>query len=314
MKVLVSVIIPAYNSSQYISETIDSVLKQSYKHLEVIVVDDGSTDNTLQIAEKFEKYGVRVYAQKNKGACAARNYGYQLSKGEFIQFLDADDVLAPDKIEKQLNELLKYDNYHDLLIHCKWGRFRDGEEVYHWGPDVSIRTDLKPVDWLIINHMSITGCWLTHRDLIEKGGRWNEDLKRNQDGEFFSRVMLQASKVLYSNEAKVYYRSGITSSISATKNAAAALSGYKAVELIEDYIFSLEKSARTRLAVANMYQSFVLEHYIAFPTLANKAELKVKEMGGATIKLQGGSLLKTLGRIMGWKNALRLKKVLLRLK
>lgn len=98
---LVSVIIPCYNAENYVSEAIESALDQTYSNVEVIVVDDGSTDRSIEVVRSF---GDRVRLQQidREGACAARNLGLQLSRGEFIQFLDADDVLLPNKLEMQL--------------------------------------------------------------------------------------------------------------------------------------------------------------------------------------------------------------------
>jgi len=310
MDKLVSVIIPAYNAEKYITETIDSVLNQTWKNIEIIVVDDGSADNTLQVIKPFEEYGVKIFTQLNKGGCAARNAGFKSSSGEFIQFLDADDLLSADKIEKQLLMLLATAGYKNKIIHCKWSRFfKNIKEVSDPGPHESIRRNLKPADWLITDHMSMTGCWLMHRSLIDKGGLWDEKLKRNQDGEFFSRLLVFAEEVLYQDEVTVYYRSGIPNSVSQNNSYAAAESALRAIELIEKYIFSLEKSEKANQVLANKYIEFVYENYIKYPDLSYKAETKVKSLGGATLKLRGGAGLKTLEAVLGWKMALRLKKL-----
>jgi len=307
---MVSVIIPAYNSESYIAETLNSVFAQTYKDLEIIVVDDGSKDGTVEIIKKYELAGVICLTQHNKGACAARNIGYKNSSGDFIQFLDADDILSPDKIEKQLQQLLTTKNYQNKIIHCRWGRFYQDNtaDVRWWGPHELIRRDLKPADWLVANHMSMTGCWLTPRQLIEKGGLWDESLKKNQDGEFFSRLMMHAEEVLYCDEVRVYYRSDVATSVSRNKSSAAAESSLKAIDLIASYLFALETSNRTRLATANMYQDFIYANFISFPELAQIAEEQVKALGGASIKLPGGPALRVMNRLLGWKSTLLLKK------
>jgi glycosyltransferase involved in cell wall biosynthesis len=105
---LVSVIIPAYNASKFIQETLNAVIQQTHRDLEIIVVDDGSTDDTARIVKGVQKEDSRVtlYRQANQGASVARNLGIEKSKGDFIAFLDADDLWHPTKIEKQ----------HDLLL------------------------------------------------------------------------------------------------------------------------------------------------------------------------------------------------------
>jgi glycosyltransferase involved in cell wall biosynthesis len=308
---LVSIIIPAYNSSEYIKQTLESVLEQTYRPIEVIVVDDGSTDNTIAIASHFKDHGVIILANPKKGACAARNFGYHHSKGEFIQFLDADDPIAPDKIEKQLKQLLSYNNWDMNLIHCSWGRFSTNRsKVYYWGPDKSIQKRLKPIEWLVENKWSITGAWLLHRRLIEKAGLWDVSLKRNQDGEYYTRIMLYANEVLYCEEAIVYYRSGNKNSITNTNTRSAIKSLLKSLQLIEKYMLQLEDSPRVKLSIANRYQDFVYSNFIDNPDLATFAEIKVKELGGANVSLPGSISIRCISYIFGWKNALKLKKMI----
>src|SRR5690606_6649220 len=101
----VSVLIAAYNAERWLAEAIESALGQTYPQVEVIVVDDGSTDGTLSVARSFEDRGVRVVHQANAGACAARNRALEEAQGEFVKFLDADDALASDAIAVQLSAL-----------------------------------------------------------------------------------------------------------------------------------------------------------------------------------------------------------------
>ncbi|MEY4916996.1 MAG: hypothetical protein RL616_909 [Verrucomicrobiota bacterium] len=105
MKPLVSILIPAYNSEQWLADTLRSALAQTWANKEIIVVDDGSRDGTLALARSFESLGVKVATQNNSGASAARNHAFRLSQGEFIQWLDADDLLAPGKITSQMNAI-----------------------------------------------------------------------------------------------------------------------------------------------------------------------------------------------------------------
>ena len=105
---LISVIIPMYNTQDYIQKTIESVLTQTYKNLEVIVVDDGSTDNGAKIVQQLHSKDSRVkyIFQANEGVSAARNYGIKSSTGEYLAFLDSDDLWLPSKLEKQMNRLI----------------------------------------------------------------------------------------------------------------------------------------------------------------------------------------------------------------
>src|SRR5215510_10877008 len=99
---LVSILIPAYNAGAWIDETIRSALDQSWARKEVIIVDDGSSDNTADIARRRECSFVKLIEQENQGAARARNRALSIAQGDYIQWLDADDLLAPDKITRQM--------------------------------------------------------------------------------------------------------------------------------------------------------------------------------------------------------------------
>lgn len=115
MKKLVSILIPAYNAEKWLYETIKSALNQTWPHKEIIIVDDGSTDGTLRIAKKFASASVKVVAQPNKGGPAARNTAIDYAQGDFLQWLDHDDLLARDKIERQMERVQQEDNTRLLL-------------------------------------------------------------------------------------------------------------------------------------------------------------------------------------------------------
>ena len=100
---LISVVIPIYNKSEFIEETIYSVVKQSYRNLEIIVVDDGSTDNSLDIVNSLNDSRLRVFSQPNSGVERARNYGFSKSVGSFVTFQDADDLMSQDRLKKQID-------------------------------------------------------------------------------------------------------------------------------------------------------------------------------------------------------------------
>src|SRR4029450_13201330 len=108
MKPLVSILIPAYNAERWIADTIRSALLQTWPRKEIIVVDDGSTDRTLQAARHFASPTVSIVTQENQGASAARNRAFELCQGDYIQWLDADDLLALDKIAKQVEASDRY--------------------------------------------------------------------------------------------------------------------------------------------------------------------------------------------------------------
>lgn len=106
MHPLVSVVVPVYNGERFLAAALESILAQDYRPIEIIVVDDGSTDRTADIAQAVK--GVRYHYQSNQGPGAARNVGMGLARGEFIAFLDSDDLIAPNKIGVQVGYLLSY--------------------------------------------------------------------------------------------------------------------------------------------------------------------------------------------------------------
>ena len=206
---LVSILIPAYNAQEWIGDTIRSALAQSWPRTEIIVIDDGSSDKTLAVAQQFEPQGVRVVAQKNQGAAAARNYAYSLCHGDFIQWLDADDLMAPDKISKQM-ELVAEGLNPRLLISSSWAHFMYRPSRAHFQPS-ALWCDLSPKEWLLRkmeqNIYMQTATWLVSRELTEAAGPWDIKQLGDDDGEYFCRVLLASEGVRFVRDAKVYYRS-----------------------------------------------------------------------------------------------------------
>src|SRR5215470_4845923 len=118
---MVSIIIPCFNAERWLAETLRSALAQSGINREIILVDDGSTDQSREIAAQFTAQGVHVIDQANRGASAARNAGLRAAKGKWIQFLDADDLLGPEKLARQVAALERAGE--DVLAAGPWGRF-----------------------------------------------------------------------------------------------------------------------------------------------------------------------------------------------
>jgi len=119
---LVSILIPAYNAEKWLGDTIRSALSQTWSNKEIIIVDDGSTDNTLGIAKTFEGRNVKVITQRNTGACGARNKALSLAQGDYIQWLDSDDLLDPNKLTHQLKGGGDGQSSR-ILLTCTWGKF-----------------------------------------------------------------------------------------------------------------------------------------------------------------------------------------------
>jgi glycosyltransferase involved in cell wall biosynthesis len=316
MNSLVSILIPLYNSEKYIAETLNSCINQTYKNIEIIIVDDGSSDEGLAIAREYEKNynNIWVYTQENSGAQKARNLAFEKSKGDYIQYLDADDVLSEDKIENQMKLVSEYGDNN--VYTCKFMRFSDTTLNAYYKKNKIDQSFDNAVDWLISSWsnggMGQTSIWLTPRILIEKAGKWNENLEKNQDGEFFSRVILNAEKVIYSNKSLVYYRVTGSGSISfqmTEKAAKATLLSYKLYEenciIINDY--------KIKKAIAYCYISFINHHYPKYPLLINEAKLSIINLGFAPLDLVEGNFRK-IAKIIGFDSSLKVRYFFKRIK
>lgn len=129
---LTSIIIPVYNAENYIQETIQSVLNQTYRPVEIIVVDDGSTDQSAENIRQFQQSEVKYHFQSNLGAASARNRGIELAQGEFLGFLDADDLWLPKKLELQMRSFQKHPELDMVFGHIKQFRSQELNAVEHW--------------------------------------------------------------------------------------------------------------------------------------------------------------------------------------
>ena len=307
---LVSVIIPAYNNEKFIAASIQSALDQTWPNKEIIVVDDGSADNSYEIAHGFGADAVKVYKQANQGPCAARNNGFGFSTGDFIQYLDADDLLSPDKIEKQMGLLsLHPDGY---VASCAWGRFENKPAEAAFIPQ-PVWKDMLPADWLISawsgGGMMQTACWLTPRTLVEAAGPWNESFKQNpnDDGEFFCRVLLKSKGIRFCEGAKVYYRTHTGQRVSTTTNRQAVQSLLNTCISYEQHIKLHEVSPRVSDALTHNYASFLYKYYNTYPELAAIAEQQIRQLGVKNIPSTGGKYFKIGAALIGLKLMLKLR-------
>ncbi len=216
MKPLVSILIPAYNAQEWISDTLQSAVAQTWPRKEIIVVDDGSKDETVAVAHGFESAGVQVFSQENYGAAAARNTAFSFCHGDYVQWLDADDLLHPEKIALQMAALGERPNPRTVLS-SGWGRFwyRSGRAQF---VPTGLWCDLSASEWFLRymenNIYMQTATRLVSREVTEAAGPWDTRLLGDDDGEYFSRVLLASDGTRFVPEAKVYYRTAGSSSLS----------------------------------------------------------------------------------------------------
>jgi glycosyltransferase involved in cell wall biosynthesis len=283
MKPLVSILIPAYNSEEWIVETLHSALAQTWERKEIIVVDDGSRDRTAEVAQQFASNQVKVVTKENGGAAAARNHALQLSKGDYIQWLDADDLLAPDKIERQLAAMGEVED-KGILLSSPWAYFHYRPERARFVP-TSLWHDLTPAEWLLRKmgenlHMQ-TATWLTSRELTEAAGPWDTRLMSDDDGEYYCRVLLASKGTRFVPESRVFYRATSSSRWSfigtSDKKKNAMLVSMK---LHVQYLRSLEESERVRKACLIYLQTWFDNFYPDRPDIVSELQAVATELGG----------------------------------
>jgi glycosyltransferase involved in cell wall biosynthesis len=306
----VSVLIPCFNAEIFIGETLESVFQQTWSEVEVIVVDDGSQDGSAAEIDKFRSAGVKLIRQQNMGAGAARNRAYQCSTGTFIQFLDADDIIQSNKIELQITRLIDHPR---CVASAEWGRFYEHPRETKFIPEL-VWCDLEPLDWLALSRndglgMMFPALWLIPRTIVNAAGPWNAALSvgLGDDGEYFTRILLCADRVLFCPGAQCCYRSGIAGSLSKQKSRLAWTSEFRIVELCEEHVRAHEDSERIRRAFALSWQHFAHAAYPYDPALAEQAIARAQTLHPVRIMPGGGPRFQMLSRIIGWRAARRLQ-------
>ncbi|HYA40446.1 MAG TPA: glycosyltransferase family 2 protein [Syntrophobacteraceae bacterium] len=212
-KAYVSVIIPTYNRNKCVTRAIDSVLSQTYDEYEIIVVDDGSSDSTDKVLEPY-KAKIHYIYQVNAGPAAARNTGIQISKGEWVAFLDSDDIWLPRKLERQLAESRRLNAdlcFHDLSFNkhesrgeiSSWNLY-----LYETGASRKRLTTgvLKDVyrTMMTTGHLFITTTLLVKREALSKIGFFREDLRTSEDLELYFRLAAEHSVAYVAEPLAVY--------------------------------------------------------------------------------------------------------------
>ena len=198
----VSVIIPTYNGSRYICQTVESVLNQSYQDYEVIVVDDGSSDATAEVLEPYLDR-IRYYRQGNQGVAAARNFGLEAARGNYINFLDHDDLLLPQKLALQVEVFEQQPSVG--MVHSGWRRINQwGEpltdiEPWHEAPKLDLHEWLQRMPVLL-------SAMLLRRDWVERAGGLDTEFKQASDLDLVQRLALMGCETAWVCQVTTGYR------------------------------------------------------------------------------------------------------------
>lgn len=203
----ISVIIPAYNVASYIGETLDSLLAQTYTDYEVVIINDGSTDDTEHaIAPYRERFGARLFYQRqaNNGLARARNAGLRAARGRYLALLDADDIWVPEFLEKML-ALIESDPTLDLVFPNAWFW---GSPNFSGREFQSVFPASEPVTFekVLRRECYIFGLAMFKRELLEKVGYYDEDLGASEDFDLWLRMLRHGCRFGFTREPLVKYR------------------------------------------------------------------------------------------------------------
>lgn len=309
---LVSVCIPCHNAAPYVGQAVESILAQTYPKIEIIVVNDNSIDGSAQVLDRYRSTQVQVIAAVLGSAAKSRNLALASAQGYWIKFFDADDLLHPEAIERQMARLSER---VDAVASSAWGRFYgDDLGTFNLNPQ-SVWRDMPATDWLVeawrdAQPMTQPGMFLIPRPLLEAVGGWDETLSLIDDFEFFARLLCAAEEVRFTTGACLYYRSGISGSLSRQKSRRAYESAYYSLIKGTGYLLDKRRDFEARKSCANLFQNFIYDVFPRCPDLVASMEACVDELGGSDLPMPAGPRLAFLSRLLGWRNAKRLRALL----
>ncbi len=228
----VSVVIPTFNRKALLPAAISSCLNQTFKDLEIIVVDDGSTDGTAELVSQmlggaWPRERIAYVRQENRGASSARNRGLKVARGDYAQFLDSDDVLMPNKIAKQICELEEPQNRDAACCYCR-GTMGSSTGSGFPASEIGFRTLLAPTALAKelaskIVHGMPTPAPLWRRDFLMNQAGWREDISLGDDLEYHVRLLASADKVCFVDEELFFVREHVGPRLSTGAMSAASL-------------------------------------------------------------------------------------------
>ena len=318
---LVSVIIPAYNAERHILECVTSVLNQTHKHLEIIIVNDGSTDDTLNILNSIHDNRIILINQENQGCSSAKNTGLKVAKGDYIQYLDADDVLSSDKIE---NQLIKLDKAQNKIAVCKTVFFKDNISK----PSGEIDTELIKKEGaglcFLLRLLGSEGspgmvqpnAYLLPKKIAEDIGEWNHVISPSpdEDGEYFARALLAAKQVVFTEGINYYRKDQNQKSLSQIHSPQRALNLLKTVELKFQHIFELERSMLTEKLFQLNISQVAYQYGVEFPLILNDARNSLKENSFKSLRIDTPFLFASVSKAVGFKLALCIRTSIMKIR
>jgi len=312
MTPLVSIIIPVYNSEAYIKATLESCLQQTHANLEIILVNDGSKDDSEKIILEFKDDRIQYYSLENNGPCYARNFGINKARGELFQFLDADDILDISKLENQVAQYLKHGPnyiYSGIMGHIIEDKktLEKGFEFYY--------TNLKVTEYFRemfsnFGKYYTTGIWLVPRKLLQKTHGWDKKVLLNNDGEYFSRLILLSEGVIFCPGAIFYYRRDVPQSVSKKFNSKKIYESWFYSYTCYVKYFKLTLDNETAIELSRKALSvYYCNSYPNHPELLEKCKDDIKKLGFKEPYAYGGDFFKKLSSVIGTEQALKIRTI-----
>ncbi|MGL6140662.1 MAG: glycosyltransferase family 2 protein, partial [Planktothrix sp.] len=199
----ISIIIPAYNCDRYIGQAVESILNQTYPADEIIIIDDGSQDNTREVLQPYSDY-IRYVYQENQGVSVARNHGLNLARGEFIVFLDADDIFLPDKLAAQI--AIFQAQPHLGLVQSGWRRVNQQGETLMEATPWDYVPELNLENWLRWKPLGTMGTLMFRREWLLKIDGFEPGLAHAEDVDLILRIALLGCESAWLQQPTVCYR------------------------------------------------------------------------------------------------------------
>jgi glycosyltransferase involved in cell wall biosynthesis len=242
------------------------------------------------------------------------NRGVAESEGDFIKFLDADDWINPDHLAAQVAALR---DFPDRVASCRWGYFLDDPKRVVVREEHANADYDDPLEWLVDSLTKDEGMmggwkWLIPRPVWDRSGGWDERLSLNNDFDFSVRLLLASKGVRFAPQAVYAYRKGVAGALSGSASPAAMQSACWTTESGCRHLLEREDSPRIRQICANRWQEWLFRFYPDYPALASQAEGQVELLGGSTLRLQGGALMRVLLPVVGWKRARQMQSLVYR--
>ncbi|ULC58996.1 glycosyltransferase [Flaviramulus sp. BrNp1-15] len=208
-----SIVIPLYNKEKYVEATIKSVLNQTFKDFELLIINDGSTDNSLKLIKKFKDDRINIFSQKNSGLSATRNIGIKKARANYIAFIDADDLWFEDYLETMHNLIQLNKNYSVFASNYKLLKPKKSISLSNNKPFKTFKKKIISNYFDLTNYKITQSSIVINKNVFEKVGCFDETINYAEDEDFYIRCFANYDLIFY-KDPKIYYRVGFETQMS----------------------------------------------------------------------------------------------------